>query len=166
MGVYGPTDTSSDDKILTSMIQTAKDLSEGHGGEDVPDMGKKKATDLWTWIWSLPEEAVIGIDSGFLSAETVVPIKVYLPAKLRGEEPYSPQDSVQSRELTKWCGVVEHSNRRLKVFHLLSVWFLNSSLINAELYFHVAAILVNRYGVALSELADGEDITFQKYFNE
>ena len=50
MGVYGPTDTSSDDKILTSMIQTAKDLSEGHGGEDVPDMGKKKATDLWTWI--------------------------------------------------------------------------------------------------------------------
>ena len=166
MGVYDPTDASSDDKIFTNMIHAAWDISNGQGGEDVPDLGRQKATALWTWIQSLPVEAAIGVDGGFPSAETVVPMKVYLPAKLRGEESYSPQDSIQSRELTKWRGVVERANRRLKVFHLLSVQFPNSSLINAELYFHVAAILVNRFGKALSELADGEEVTFMKYFNE
>ena len=166
MGVYGPTDASSDDKIFTNMIKTARDISEGQGGGDVPDLGRQKATALWTWIQSLPEEAAIGVDGGFPSAETVVPMKVYLPAKLRGEDSYSPQESIQSRELTKWRGVIERANRRLKVFRLLSVRFPNSSLINAELYFHVAAILVNRFGKALSELAEGEEVTFQKYFNE
>ena len=116
------------------------------------------------WLQSLPPEAGFGLDAGFISAEKELTQRVYLPAKLRGEEYFTPQQAIVSRKLTRWRGAVERANRRLKLSKLLSVTFHNSSLINAELFVHISAILGNKYGHALSQLASQEERDFHSYF--
>jgi hypothetical protein len=122
---------------------------------------------LWSWLSSLPQGASLVFDAGFPSIEKVLPVNVVLPTKPRkGEEVFEASDAVKSRKVTKWRGVIERVNRRLKVFRLLSVHFPNSSLINCELFFRVSAILGNRFGQTLTKLAEDEDKTFKKYFEE
>jgi hypothetical protein len=168
MGVYGPHDAVSDDKLFMKLVTDAKKISTSESNEDVDVLGCVKANQLWNWICSLPPNASFTMDAGFPKSETVLPstLKVFLPSKLRkGEDSYTPEQAKMSRKVTEWRGVIERCNRRLKQFKLLSMRFPNSSLINAELYFHVAAILVNRYGQALSEIAESEEKDFSKYFS-
>jgi len=154
MGVFGPCTAESDDKLFQDLLKDAKEVSEK---EDDGSLGHRIASALHHWISTLPDDAALGLDAGFPSAEKVVSFHVILPKKVRKEEDsFEPKDAIRSRELTRWRGVVERANRRLKVFHLLSVRYPNGSLIQAELYFHVAAILCNKYGAPLARLAEGE----------
>ena len=171
-GVYGSFSAMSDDKLFVSLLSDAKKIATGETTDCIP-LGKRKALCLHQWIstlpeeWisTLPEEASFGLDAGFPSAETVVDVQVILPKKIRKEDSaFTPSDAIQTRKLTKWRGVVERGNRRLKVFRLLSLRFPNSSLINAELFFNVASILGNKFGAPLLKLASSEEKSFQRYF--
>lgn len=163
MGIYGPCSSTSDDVLFKNIVTHAKEISEGERDDD--DLGCGKM--LWSWLSSLPQGASLVFDAGFPSIEKVLPVNVVLPTKPRkGEEVFEASDAVKSRKVTKWRGVIERVNRRLKVFRLLSVRFPNSSLINCELFFRVSAILGNRFGQTLTKLAEDEDKTFKKYFEE
>jgi hypothetical protein len=154
----------SDDKLFVSLLSDAKKIATGETTDCTP-LGKRKALCLHQWISTLPEEASFGLDAGFPSAETVVDVQVILPKKIRKEDSaFTPSDAIQTRKLTKWRGVVERGNRRLKVFRLLSLRFPNSSLINAELFFNVASILGNKFGAPLLKPASSEEKSFQRYF--
>lgn len=155
-GCYGPfSGCISDDKIFSEKIlKVAKQISLGEGRQELSEFNKHQAKKLWHWLSSLPEEASLVFDAGFPKSADFVPhLKVFLPIKMRkGEESYEPAAAVKARGVTRWRGVIERVNRGIKVFHLLSVRFPNSSLPNAELYFQSACILFNRYKGDLAKL--------------
>ena len=163
MGVYGPFSADSDAKLFTSLVSNARQkVSE----KDADLFEQQKAASLVNWLDSLPPEVSIAFDSGFPSAAKCVPVRTVHPIAKRRDEPYVDcQTALLNRKITRHRGVIERVNRRLKIFKILSQRLTNASLINSQLFFHVAAILSNKYKSVLVKMGEGEKIKFDHYFS-
>jgi hypothetical protein len=88
----------------------------------------RRENPLWKWLRTFSEDHGPVFDAGFRTAEQELGnIEVYLQTKPCKEEDgfFKP---VTQRRVTRWRGVIERVNKRLKVFRLLSLRFPNSSL--------------------------------------
>jgi hypothetical protein len=163
MGVYGPFSAKSDDTLFKKTILAARERTEVPSGDDFHDLSAKMLT---SWLDSLPSDGCLAFDSGFPDAASVLPVHSVHPiAKRKDEKHIQAETAIMNRRVTRHRGVVERVNRRLKVFRLLTQRFPNISLMNSELFFHVAAILSNRYCNSLVALGEREEKSFKNYFN-
>ena len=118
---------------------------------------------LRTWLQSLSGTgAILGLDGGFPSAHTTLNkngcanLLCTYPERPRAGEvnvALTPEQALRNRLLTRWRGVVERLNQRLKIYRLLSVRYRNSELASAKCFWQVAGIIANRwYGTPLARM--------------